>query len=103
MSEEEVKPNAKGAPTQDAQLAAESIAKGEEKAPTVDLDADYENAQKLSVSDVDRTGTGAKAAEAATANKQKVSEQKETATEAQPTSDPNDYLDMAKDIGRSQD
>ena len=75
MSEEEVKPNVKGAPTQDAQLAAESIASGEEAVPTVDLEADYENAQKLSVSDVDRTGAGAKAAEAATANKQQVSEQ----------------------------
>lgn len=103
MSEEEIKPNAKGLPTQDAQLAAESISKGEEEALTVDVDADYENAQKLSVSDVARTDTGAKAAEAATANKQNVSEQKETATQAQPHSDPNDYLDMAKDVGRSQD
>ena len=103
MSEEEIKPNAKGASTQDAQLAADSIAKGEEKAPTVDMDADYENAKKLSVSDVDRTGAGAKAAEAATATKQEVSEQKETVTQAQPTGNPNDYLDMAKDVGRPQD
>jgi len=67
---EEVKPNAKEASTQDARLVAENIISGEEKAPTVDPEADYEAAQKYSTSDADRTGEGVKAAEAATAPEQ---------------------------------
>ncbi|MBW4635535.1 MAG: hypothetical protein KME30_27710 [Iphinoe sp. HA4291-MV1] len=58
---EEVKPN----PSQDsydAQLAAENIASGEEKAPSVDAEKDYQAAQQFSVSDIDRTNKGAKAA-----------------------------------------
>ncbi|QSJ14877.1 hypothetical protein JYQ62_23750 [Nostoc sp. UHCC 0702] len=100
---DEIKPNVNEAPTHDAQLAAENIASGEEKAPTVDFEADYAAAQQFSVSDVDRTGEGAAAAQAATAPKYKVPQPVETRTEAQPTGNPDDYADMAKEVGRSKD
>lgn len=97
---DEVKPDPKQASsTQDAQLASESMAAGEEETPSVDYDADYAAAQKMSVSEVDRTGAGAKAAEAATASDFKVSQPEETKTVAQSTGNPDDYSDMAKDIG----
>ncbi len=75
---DEIKPNVGEASTQDAQLAAESIASGEEKAPAVDIEGDYKAAQQYSVSDVDRTKEGEAAAKAATAPKFEVSKQQET-------------------------
>ncbi|WP_392532185.1 hypothetical protein [Nostoc sp. C117] len=99
---DEVKPNVNQAPTHDAQLAAESIATGEEKAPKVDFEADYAAAQQFSVSEVDRTGKGASAAEAATAPKYKVPETKEIKTQAQSTGNPDDYVELAKEVGNSQ-
>lgn len=102
MAEEKIQPNPSEAPTQDAQLAAENIASGEEEAPSVDMEADYQAAQKLSVSEIDRTGEGAKAAEEATAPKQELRTPGETNTQAKPTGDPNDYMGMAKDVGGSR-
>jgi hypothetical protein len=99
---DEVKPNLNEAPTHDAQLAAESIASGEEKAPKVDFDADYAVAQKFSVSEVDRTGEGAAAAEAATAPKYQISKPEETKIQAQSTGNPDDYLELAKEVGNSR-
>jgi hypothetical protein len=99
---EEIKPNQSQAPTHDAQLAADNIASGEEKTPTVDMEADYQAAQRLSVSEIDRTGEGAKAAQEATAPKQEVSEPQQTTTQAQPTGNPSDYVDMAKDVAGSR-
>jgi hypothetical protein len=96
---DEVKPNVAEASTQDAQLAAESIASGQEKAPTVDFEGDYKAAQQYSISDVDRTAEGEAAAETATAPKFEVSKQEETKTQAQPTGNPDDYMNMAKDVG----
>ena len=98
---DEIKPNVAEASTQDAQLAAESIASGEEKAPTVDFEGDYKAAQQYSVSDVDRTNEGEAAANAATAPKFEVSKQEETKTQAQSTGNPADYMNMAKDVGGS--
>lgn len=98
---DEVKPNVGKAPTQDAQLAADNIASGEEKAPTVDAEADYKAAQELSVSDVDRTGQGEAAAETATAPELEVPKQQETKTQAQSTGNPDEYMSMAKDVGDS--
>ena len=95
---DEIKPDPKQAPTQDAQLAAENMAAGQEAAPAVDFDADYAAAQQMSVSDVDRTEEGAKAAEAATASQFEVAKPEETKTEAEPTGDPTDYMEMAKDV-----
>lgn len=99
---DEVKPDVNQAPTHDAQLAAENIAAGEEEAPKVDFEADYAAAQQFSVSDVDRTGEGAKAAEAATAPQQQISKPQEVRTEAQATGNPDDYAEMAKDVGGSK-
>jgi hypothetical protein len=98
---DEVKPNLNEAPTHDAQLAAESIASGEEKAPKVDFDADYAAAQQFSVSEVDRTGEGTAAAEAATAPKYQISKPQETKTQTQSTGNPDDYLEFAKEVGNS--
>ncbi len=94
---DEVKPDPNQAQNQDAELVAQSIAAGEEQAPVIDVEADYEAAQQFSVSEVDRTGAGAEAAEAATAPQFEVSEPEETRTEAQPTGNPDDFLAMASD------
>lgn len=102
MADKEVKPNLNEASTQDAQLAAESIASGEEKAPTVDFDADYAAAQKFSVSEVDRTGKGGAAAESATAPKYQTSKPQETKPQTQSTGNPDDFLESAKEVGNSQ-
>jgi hypothetical protein len=99
---EEIKPNPNEAPTHDAQLAAENIASGEEKAPKVDFDADYAAAQQFSVSEIDRTGEGASAAEAATASQFELSQPEDTRTEAQATGNPDDYLELAKEVGASR-
>ncbi|WP_026732600.1 hypothetical protein [Fischerella sp. PCC 9605] len=100
---EEIKPNVSEAPTKDAKLAAENIASGEEKAPSVDMESDYQAAQQFSVSEVDRTGEGAKAAEQATAPQYQMPEATEVKTEAQPTGNPNDYKEMANEVGASQE
>jgi hypothetical protein len=99
---DEVKPNVNEAPTHDAQLAAESIASGEEKAPKVDFDADYAAAQQFSVSEVDRTGEGAAAAEAATAPKYQISTPEETKIQTQATGNPDDFMELAKEVGNSK-
>ena len=95
---DEIKPDVQQASTQEAQLAAENIASGQEKAATVDFDADYAAAQQFSVSDIDRTDEGAEAAEAATKPQFEVSEPEETKTAANSTGNPADYLEMAKDV-----
>ncbi len=95
---EELKPNPQQAPTHDAQLAAENIAAGGEQTPKVDVSADYEASKAFSVSAVDRTPAGAQAAESATASNFKVSEPEEKKSQAEPTSDPADYREMAKDV-----
>ncbi|MBW4614741.1 MAG: hypothetical protein KME21_15980 [Desmonostoc vinosum HA7617-LM4] len=99
---DEVKPNPTEATTHDAQLAAEGMASGKEKTPKVDFDADYAAAQKLSVSEIDRTGKGEAAAQAATGSKYKVPEAKEIKTEAQATGNPKDYMELAKEVGNSE-
>ncbi len=99
---DEIKPNLNQAPTHDAQLAAESIASGEEKAPKVNFEADYAAAQQFSVSEIDRTGEGAAAAETATAPKYEISKPQETKTQAQSTGNPDDFLELAKEVGNSR-
>ncbi|MDB9373972.1 hypothetical protein [Nodularia sphaerocarpa] len=99
---DQVKPDANQASTHDAQLTVDSMASGEEKAAKVDFEADYAAAQEFSVSEIDRTNEGAAAATAATAPKQKVPEVKETKTQAQSTGNPEDYVEMAKELGGSR-
>lgn len=93
---EEVKPDPTQATTQEAQLAAENMLSGQEETQAVDFDADYEASKEFSVSDVDRTGEGAAAAEAATAPQFEVHQPEETKIEAEPTGNPADYMEMAK-------
>ncbi|GAC1477313.1 MAG: hypothetical protein NVS2B14_18970 [Chamaesiphon sp.] len=57
MTTEEIKPDPQQATTQDAKLAAEQMSAGEEKAPTVDIEGDYEASKQYSVSDVDKKGS----------------------------------------------
>ncbi|MBD2019790.1 hypothetical protein H6F43_06260 [Leptolyngbya sp. FACHB-36] len=94
----EVASNLDGPQNQDAQLAADAIAAGQEKLPNVDVEADYEAAQQFSVSPIDRTGEGAQAAQEATAPQFEVSQPESTTTTAEPTGDPGDYLDMARQV-----
>lgn len=82
----------------DAQQIAEEISVGEVKAPKVDVAADYEASKEFSVSEIDRTEEGEKAAVAATAPKFQLSEPEETHSEVQPTSDPADFMDMAAEV-----
>jgi hypothetical protein len=82
----------------DSQQVAEAIEKGEVKAPQVDVAADYEASKEFSVSEIDRTEEGAKAAEAATAPKFEVTQPEETHPEATSTGDPSDFIEMAKEI-----
>ncbi|GAC1449161.1 MAG: hypothetical protein NVSMB70_18440 [Chamaesiphon sp.] len=57
MTTEEIKPDPQQATTQDAKLAAEQMSAGEEKAPTFDIECDYEASKQYSVSDVDKKGS----------------------------------------------
>ena len=87
----------------DAQQMKEEIAKGEEKAPQVNVDADYELSKEYSVSDVDRTNAGAEAAKSATAHKLDVDSiashsDVESKTEGFSDADPQSFTDMAKEV-----
>jgi hypothetical protein len=82
----------------DAQQAVQEIAEGEKKAPKVDVAADYKASKEFSVSEIDKTGEGAKAAEAATAPQYELPEPEETSFEAKPTGDPAEFMDMAKEV-----
>jgi hypothetical protein len=102
MPEDTIKPNPNEATTHDAKLAAENMASGEEKVQKVDFEADYAAAQQFSVSEIDRTSEGAAAAAAATAPKLEVPEAEERKTEAPATGNPDDYLELAKEVGGSR-
>lgn len=95
---EDVTPDPTQATTQTAQLAAERMVAGEETTPQVDVAADYEASKAYSVSQIDRTGEGAKAAEAATSPQLKVPQAEEVHSEAKPTGNPDDYREMARDV-----
>lgn len=57
---EKIQPNPQKAPTQDAQVAAESMLSDQESVPEVDFEADYDRAQQMSraSSDMDDEGDG---------------------------------------------
>lgn len=95
---EQLQPKPNQAPTHDAQLTAENMIEGTEKAPQIDVNADYEASKAFSVSEIDRTTEGAAAAAAATAPQLEVPQAKETTYKAEPTGNPSDYVDMARDI-----
>lgn len=85
--------------TYDAQQMAEEIAKGEQKAPKVDVEADYEAAQEFSVSEVDRTGEGESLAADAVAPQHQVPQAEAPKLTTEPTGDPDQYREMAKEVG----
>jgi hypothetical protein len=53
----------------DAQRMAEDIQSGEEKAPQVNVEKDYERSKEYDVSEIDRSETGVEAASEATTPK----------------------------------
>lgn len=95
---EKINVNPNEAQTQDAQLVAEEIIAGNEKAAQVDVEADYEASKAFSVSEIDRTDEGAKAAQEAVATDFEVPQTEETEVKAVDTSDPGQYKDMANDV-----
>lgn len=82
----------------DAQLLADNVADGVEKAPKVDFDADYELAKQMSVSPIDNTEEGQKAAEAAVAPQYEMPEPEDMRVEPGVTGNPSDYMSMASEI-----
>lgn len=95
---EQLQPKPNQAPTHDAQLTAENMVKGTEKAPEIDVNADYEASKAFSVSEIDRTGEGGAAAAAATKPQLEVPQAQETTYKAESTGNPKDYVDMARDV-----
>ncbi len=88
--------------TYDAQQVSEEIAEGSLPAPKVDVSADYEASKEFSVSDIDRTSEGEKAAQAASAPAFEIHEPETTHAKAEPTGDPSEFLNMAKSINHDQ-
>jgi hypothetical protein len=82
----------------DAQQLAADIATGEQKAPKVNISEDYEASKEFSTSSVDQTGAGVEMAQAATAPQYELSEPEATSTTAEPTGNPDDYRDMAREV-----
>lgn len=95
----------------DAELLKEEIASGQGNANKVDVNADYERSKEFDVAEIDRTGEGEKAAAAATAPEVKHSSFGSFAGGTELTSqsgqsetgNPEDFLEMAKEINRSQE
>ncbi|NJO79770.1 MAG: hypothetical protein HC827_15510 [Cyanobacteria bacterium RM1_2_2] len=81
--------------TYDAQQLVQEITTGEEKAPKVNVEADYERSKQFDVAEIDRTEAGAQAAADATAMSGAASSSTATPSE---TGDPADFLQMAKEV-----
>jgi hypothetical protein len=96
---DEVKVNSNEISNHDAQLLADNVAEGVEKAPKVDFDADYELAKEMSVSPIDNTEEGQKAAEAAVAPQYEMPEPEDMRVEPGVTGNPDDYMSMASEVG----
>jgi hypothetical protein len=78
----------------DAEQLVEEIAKGEEKAPQVNVEADYELSKQFDVAEIDRTEAGAEAT--ATVHS---FQSTDSSADAAPTSGkPEDYLEMAREV-----
>ncbi len=89
---------ADAAENQDAQLTAEAIEEGMQEAPQIDVSSDYEASKQFAANPHADTKEGAKAIADATAPQFPVPEPKEVGHATEASSDPADYLDMAKDI-----
>ncbi|MBD2073693.1 hypothetical protein H6F86_07280 [Phormidium sp. FACHB-592] len=93
--------NASTSENYDAQQTVEEIQEGDRKAPTANVEADYEASKQFSTSPIDSTEAGAAAAEAATAPNFAIPKPDETASTLDSTGNPDAYKDMAKDVGSS--
>lgn len=87
----------------DAQRMVEEIKAGEEKMPQVDVASDYELSKQFDVAAIDRTGEGAKAAEAATSPELDMNQVESNASDFHATegfsdADPDAFLDMAREV-----
>lgn len=82
----------------DAQQVVEDISEGERKAPTANVEADYEASKQFSTSPIDETEKGAKAADAATAPKFAMPEPDKQISSSDSTGNPDDYKKMAQDV-----
>jgi len=80
----------------DAQRQAEDIAAGEEPAPQVDVSSDYETSKEYSVSEADKSGAGAEAAEAVS-SRPTMPGAEAAQLETESTGDPNQYRQMAQE------
>ncbi|MEB3339085.1 MAG: hypothetical protein VKJ46_16555 [Leptolyngbyaceae bacterium] len=86
------------AQTYDSQQLSEEIATGETKVPKVNVDADYNAAQEFSSSEIDQTRAGDEAAAAAVAPQHEVPAPEETTFTAEPTGNPDEFIDIAKEV-----
>jgi hypothetical protein len=83
----------------DAEQLSEDIAKGEQKQPKVNVDADYKRSKEFAIAEVDKTPEGAKAAKAATQPKLESSNAQGVGSKSsQSNSNPEAYLEMAKEV-----
>ncbi len=89
----------------DAEQMKEDISAGEEKAPKVNVEADYERSKQFDVAEIDRSAEGARAAAEATEPNVKhsslssFSAQESTGTEA---GNPDTFREMAKEVNHTQ-
>ncbi|MBE9097298.1 hypothetical protein [Tychonema sp. LEGE 07203] len=94
----EVSKESNNSQTFDAQQISENVEAGEQKLQKVDVSADYEASKEFSVSEVDRTSAGAKAAAAATKPKFDTPAPGNIAKPADSSSKPEDFREMAKEV-----
>jgi len=82
----------------DAKQQVEAIATGEEKKQSVDVSADYEKSKEFSVSPVDQTDSDSQPFENRVFEElQQANSQPENRV-AEPTGDPQEFMDIAKDV-----
>ena len=90
--------NASTSENYDAQQTVEEIQDGDRKAPTANVEADYEASKQFSTSPIDSTEAGAEAAKAATAPDFAIPKPDETLSSLDSTGNPDAYKDMARDV-----
>ena len=102
MSESTTDLNAAQSQNYDAQQMIENIATGEEKAPKVNVEKDYEKSKELASSSIDRTNEGAEQARIATSSRYELSEPEMVETPTESTGDPDQFREMAKEVNPVQ-
>ncbi len=87
----------------DAQQTTAEIDAGDRKAPSANVEADYEASKQFSTSPIDDTEAGTQAATAATAPQFDLPTPDDTTLDANTTGNPDDYKQLAHDIGRTSE